>query len=116
MLYLWSGDRRKASAMSLQVIYSKGKMKREIKEIATITCRENEADIEEMATKIAFEFFEKHINSDPITVARASLFIALKKHQCTSEENVSILINNNGKKNRWWLHLLPIIEKQLGGR
>lgn len=112
-LYLPEANRRKASAMSFQIIYGKDRIRKEIKEISGITCVEKESEVEEMAQKIAFDFFENHTHSDPVTVARASLFIALKNYKCTSEKTVQILINNNGKMNRWWLRLLPIIEKRM---
>jgi hypothetical protein len=104
---------RKGSVMSLQIVYGKGIIKKEINEVLDITCKENKAEIIKMATKIAFDYFVDNVNSDPVTLARAAFFIALKKYDCASDENVKILINNNGKKNRWWLHLLPIVEKSL---
>lgn len=99
--------------MSLQVVYGKDIIKREIIEISEIACPEKKSEISEMAKKIAFDYFLENVNSDPSTLARASFFIALKKYNCASGENVKRLINNNGKKNRWWLNLLPIVEKSL---
>ncbi|MCJ7635838.1 hypothetical protein MUP77_26035 [Candidatus Bathyarchaeota archaeon] len=99
--------------MSLQIVYGKDIIKKEINEISGITCIEKRTEISEMATKIAFDYLAQNVNSDPVTLARAAFFVALKTHDCASDENIRILMENNGKKNRWWLHLLPVLERSL---
>lgn len=91
--------------------YSQEILSKEIDEIAVVIGNQLTKEVKQNATKIALDYFEQNTNIDLQTLARASFYIALKDYKCNAEKSVKILINNNGKKNRWWLHVLPLVER-----
>lgn len=72
---------------------------------------ESNPDIIESAKKIASDFLKENNLTEPITLARASFYVAVKESLELTEENIKSLIHNNGKTNRWWIYLAPLVEK-----
>lgn len=97
--------------MERSATYGQEVLMREIDEIALAIGNQLTEEMKENAKEIAFDYFEQNVNTDPQTLARASLFIVLKEHKCIAEKNVDTLINNNGKQNHWWLYIVPLVEK-----
>lgn len=77
----------------------------------TIGVELNRSVIEENARKIALDFLEENRLTEPVTLARASFYIAMKDSLNPTLENIKSLIHNNGKTNRWWIYLAPLVEK-----
>jgi len=99
--------------MTIVNTYGKAIISTEIEEISKTIESSLKEKIKEKALEIAFEYLQKNAKSDPVTLARASFYIALKEYKCVTEKNVNQLINNNGKRNRWWLYIIPLVEKGL---
>lgn len=97
--------------MPTRETYSHQILTKEIEEIAAVVGKDLTEEVKQSAIKIALEYFEQNSKTDPETLARASFYIALKEYKCTAERNVHTLINNNGKKNSWWLYIVPLVEK-----
>lgn len=72
---------------------------------------ESNPDIIESAKKTASDFLKENNLTEPITLARASFYVAAKESLELTEENIKSLIYNNGKTNRWWIYLAPLVEK-----
>ena len=71
-------------------------------------------DIKESAEDIAKFHLKQNYLADPITLARSSCYLALKKFDLDPKSKIRIITNNNSQKNKWWIYLVPIIEQQLG--
>ena len=73
----------------------------------------NDKELKERAIIIAKAFlkFNKHVN--PITLARASFYIALKERDPLAYKKIELITNNGGRKNYWWRYLVSPIEKSL---
>ncbi len=77
---------------------------------------ESNRDMIERAMTIAADFLKTNSLTEPITLARASFYIAIKDCEGLTEKEIKILIHNNGKTNRWWMYLVPLIERYSKGR
>ena len=98
----------------MRLIYGQELLTKEISEIADIVGNELTEEVKERATKIAFDYYKDNENTDPETVARASFYIALKEFKCNPENSVYLIINNHGKRNRWWLYVVPLVKNTRG--
>jgi hypothetical protein len=103
----------RGDGLEQRATYGQEVITREIDEIAVAIGNQLTEEMKESAKKIALDYFEQNSNIDPQTLARASLFIALKEHKCNAEKNVNTLINNNGRQNHWWLYVVPLVEKDI---
>lgn len=72
---------------------------------------ESKREIIENAQKIASDFLKNNNLTEPITLARASFFVAMKESERLTEKEIMSIIHNNGKTNRWWLYLAPLVER-----
>jgi len=99
--------------MTIVNTYSRAVISEEIEGISKTIDNRLKEEIKVKALEIAFEYLKNNANSDPVTLARASFYIALKEYKCAAEKNVNQLINNNGKRNRWWLYIIPLVERAL---
>jgi hypothetical protein len=88
-------------------------LSKEIDELAGIISNSFTHEVKENARKIAFDYFNENTNADPDTIARASFYIALKEYKCDAEKSAKVLVTDGGKKNSWWLYIVPIIERCL---
>jgi len=95
---------------------SKDIVDKEIISISKAIDVEADRDIIEKAMKIATDFLNANSLTEPITLARASFYIAIKDSQRLTQEGIKLLIHNNGKTNRWWMHLAPLVERHSRGR
>lgn len=85
----------------------------EIYSIAKSTRTQTNIELINYAKEIALDFAEENRILDPITLARASFFTALKKFDQNPRKHIKPIINNMGKRNRWWLYLAPLVEKRM---
>jgi len=85
----------------------------EIDSIAKSTGTYSNKELTDYARKIAWAFAKENRVLDPITLARASFFAALKKFDENPIAHIKPIINNKGKTNRWWLYLAPVIERRM---
>lgn len=74
---------------------------------------ENKNELKNDAETIAKSYLKINGLTDPITLARSSFYIAMKKVDEDPTSKIKVIKNNNGKKNKWWIHLVPIMENQL---
>ena len=65
------------------------------------------------AEKIATSFLRENELINPITLARSSCYIALKEISSEPETQIEVIRYNNGHENKWFMHLVPVIEKRL---
>ena len=72
---------------------------------------ESNQEIVENAKRIAMGFLKENDLTEPITLARASFYVAIKESVGVTDEIIKLLIHNNGKTNRWWMYLVPFVEK-----
>jgi hypothetical protein len=100
--------------MRQRAAYGQEVLTKEIEEVAEVVGNQFAEEIKEKAKKIALDYLVHNANTDPQTLARASFYIAIKEYKCDAEKSVNVLINNNGKKNHWWLYVVPLIEKRQG--
>jgi len=89
---------------------------REIVSISKVIGVESNQDVIESAIKIAKSFLKANKLIEPITLARASFYIAAKEQQELTKEKIRSLIHNNGTTNRWWMYLVPLVERNLKRR
>lgn len=69
--------------------------------------------VAEDALKVARSFLALDELAHPVTLARASFFIALKKSVKNPEGKIQAIIHANGQPDRWWVYLVPVIERQI---
>jgi len=86
---------------------------KEIETIMQTVLGEKNETLKENAEQIVRSYIKINEVINPITLARSSFYIALKEMYPDPESKVKMIINNNGKTNKWWMHLVPVIEKQL---
>jgi L-rhamnose mutarotase len=82
----------------------------EIESVSRALALGEDKGLERNAMAIAERFLQWNKVADPITVARASFYVALKQVDDSANEKVDAIIRNNGKKNRWWLYVAPMME------
>ena len=85
----------------------------EIDSIIQTLYGEKKDELRNDAETIAKSYLKLNGLADPITLARSSFYIAMKKVDENPTSKIKIIKNNNGKMNKWWIHLVPIIENQL---
>jgi hypothetical protein len=86
-------------------------IQREIESITDTLLTTNKEQLKHAAERIATTYLREHQAADPITLARSSVFLALKNQVTDPESNTALITNNNGKINHWWVYLVPILEK-----
>lgn len=91
-------------------------VRKEIASIAQAIGVGSDEELKQSAMNVAKSFLETNELAEPITLARASFYVALKKNRPHPEREVKSIIHNNGTPNRWWIYLVPIMEKSLTGR
>lgn len=93
--------------------YTQVALRKEIDSISDSFSSKSKEVIKEKAEKIALSYLatNKVVHAD--TLARSSFYIALKQFDSQADSKINLLINNNGKTNRWWLYLVPILQKYL---
>ena len=67
------------------------------------------------AKSIGLAFLDHDKNVSPVTVGRASFFIALRKVDPSAEEKAWVITNNNGHFNKSWFYLYQVIERTVFG-
>jgi hypothetical protein len=85
-------------------------VRREIESVSRALAVDTNTELEQNAMAIAERFLQWNKVADPITVARASFYVALKHKDRAANEKVDAIIRNNGKTNRWWLYIAPMME------
>lgn len=96
-----------------QMLQNKGMINKEIESMARNICGESEKSLKISAMSIAKSYLTVNSLVNPITLARSSFYIALKEIDRHPETKIKQIINNNEKTNKWWMYLVPIIEKHL---
>jgi hypothetical protein len=96
-----------------RVTYTQEILSKEIDELAIVIGNTLTEEVKQNARKIALDYFEQNSNADLDTLARASFYIALKEYKCSAEKSAKVLTSNGGKKNRWWLYVVPLVERSL---
>jgi len=86
---------------------------KEIKGITQTVFGDRHERIETNANDIARRYLEINKLVNPITLARSSFYIALKKESSNPNSKIQLIKHNNGRENKWWIHLVPIIEQQI---
>ena len=75
----------------------------------------NKDKLKQQAKEIGLSFLSINRNANPVTVGRASFFIALRKTDAQASKNaVPKITRNNGHTNKWWFYLYPVIERTIG--
>jgi len=90
---------------------SRDAIRTEINSIAEALGAGSNETLKRNAMTTAKSFLKTNKLADPITLARASFYVALKKTGENAEEKVKLIIDNNGNTNRWWLYIIPMLEK-----
>jgi len=87
----------------------------EINTLSSVIDVEDKDSFCRRAQEIAFFFLQSHELINPITLARSSCYIALKevKSEPEAARAIETIRHNNGQENKWFMHLVPIIEKGL---
>ena len=73
----------------------------------------DKAQLKEEAKNIGLTFLRINENANPVTVGRASFFIALRRVDPKANHAAARITNNNGHRNKWWFYLYPVIERTI---
>lgn len=86
-------------------------IRKEVKSIADVVSADSKETLTKDAESIAQCFLQANILADPVTLARASFYLALKDKRMSSKDSIKRIIHNNGTKNEWWTYLVPVLAK-----
>ncbi|MCJ7759667.1 hypothetical protein MUP59_00790 [Candidatus Bathyarchaeota archaeon] len=86
-------------------------IRKEVKSIADAVITDSKETLKKDAESIAQCFLLANSLADPVTLARASFYLALKDNRMRCKDSVKKIIHNNGTKNEWWTYLVPVLEK-----
>jgi len=89
---------------------------KEIENTAKVVQTASDKVLKQKALDIATFYLEIKRVVDPITLARAAFYVALKETGCDSRIKRETMIRGNGDKNRWWIYLVPVLERYLATR
>jgi len=87
--------------------------RKEINSISSLIDVADRASFSVRAEEIASIFLQSNNLINPITLARSSCYIALTEISSEPETQIETIRNNNGRENKWFMHLVPMIEKEL---
>jgi len=88
----------------------------EVTSIAETIGAGSDEGLKQKAMGIAKSFLKSNKLVEPVTLARASFYLALKDNDSHPERTIKSIIHNSRTTNRWWMYLLPTMEKDLTSR
>jgi hypothetical protein len=94
--------------------HNESAINKEISSIAVTLRIASDNALKKDALSIARSFLEINNCADPVTLARASFYLALKRAKMAPENKVKQIVHNNGSQNRWWVQLLPVLINHIG--